>query len=692
MPITAETARDTLILIHPSVSDRASIALSYAHNKQYRITDIAGNALVGFNRYSISATSFVALKLASEDDTGASAIDGITRFVGSEVSIEVSLTSGSVFSEGDEVVFYSRRNQSAVPSIVKRAAVSSLLRDGVNAIGSAEFVAVLPISAFPGDTETLLSATYIPAGMVTNERGSEILIVRDYTPPAIIPSVTEKGQTRIVSATDRDSKETVWMFKQISSDTDCEETVMSFDAKEYIEGSDLTFDTESDNDTVVCFSVTDLAGNTEYRKSDVVESIDTTVPTVSDVVITDADELTVTMNEPVYSTAGPDVDDFVIFVNDVAIYTTAVRGIPHTPATADDSFIVVAEEIFEAGDTISLSYVGSSGSRTSELIRDTIGNTLVSFEKLSVASPKSITISLDAKDDTGSDNADGYTNLGDDSDVSFVIELSEGSFSNGDRINVYENDDIRTLESIKVGIRRDQVNAHGERAFTLNIPKSGFIEGSFTLSASFTPRLNNREVSVSPRLAIIYDADAPDVTITSEVDSSGSLNLTATDTDSETTEWVYKQTASDVDCDADSMHSDAKEYTEGEELTFDAESDNDTVVCFSVTDLAGNTMYEQSDMLEGIDTVAPSVAEISIIGSDRVRIAMSEPVYSTAGPDIDDFVLYVDDVVTYVSAIEGLARTVAASDDSFTVVTEEIFDAGEYCVAFLYRQFPFPRY
>ena len=88
-------------------------------------------------------------------------------------------------------------------------------------------------------------------------------------------------------------------------------------------------------------------------------------------------------------------------------------------------------------NTVSLSYIGSSRSRDTELVRDAVGNTLAPFNDMSVESPRYIILSLDAKDDTGFDNTDGHTNLGDDSDVSFVVTLSEGSFRSNDIVRVY---------------------------------------------------------------------------------------------------------------------------------------------------------------------------------------------------------------------------------------------------------------
>ena len=481
LPTDIASARDTFVLTHPAVSDQIAVSLSYVHGGQHRIVDTAGNMLERFSGQAVSSTSFVTLRLAAVDDTGLSDSDGVTTLVGSEVSIVVSLASGSVFSEGDAVVFYGRRDQTSVPNALKRVVVSSLLRDGVNAHGSAEFVITLPISVFPRNTSTLLSATYIPAGLLTNERGSEILVVRDTIAPVIDISVSVIEQTRVISAADRDSdtEESTWMYRQLSSDTTCGAVAMAADTKVYVEGEDLAFGVEDDNDTTVCFSASDTAGNTAYLASNVLAGIDTTVPTVSDLAITATDEITVTLSEPVYSVSGPDPDDFVIFVNGTAIYTTDVKGLANTANAAVDSFVIVSDEDFEVGDTVLLSYVGSSRSRDGELIRDSIGNVLAPFDQLSVAAPKTVTLSLAAVDDTGPFADDGHTNFGDDSTVSFIVALSDGVFSNGDTVSLYREGETSTLKTVRVGIRRGQADADGESSFVFEISKSRFTEGSF---------------------------------------------------------------------------------------------------------------------------------------------------------------------------------------------------------------------
>ena len=616
LPSTAAITRDALVnelvLIHPSmVSDQITITLSYRRGSK-RILDAAGNPLENFVGFPVTVTSFVNLTLAPEDDTGISYTDGYTRFDGSDVSIRVSLTSKSAFSESDTIVFYSRGDHaSSLPSELSRVTVSSLLRGGINAAGSGEFVTILPISTFQRNAATWLSAAYIPIGQFTGERGAEILIVRDDTAPNITVKGpgTDSAQTKVISASDADTEETFWAYRQTASDISCNADTMSSGTEDYTENTDLSFSDEEDNDTKVCFSSTDLAGNAVYQSSGMISGIDTTIPTVSEMVVTDENRITVTMSESVYSSSGPDVNDFIIYVNDIDQYPDSIAGLSKDSAFADTMFVIISDEVLGADDTITVSYIGSTQGVDGEFIRDLSGRILQPFERMFVTARKAVSLVLDESDDTGADSTDGITNFGRDSTVSFTARLSgTNTFENRDVVRLYRDEETRALKTVTVkGTREDN-------EFTFTVPKSKFTEGSFTLYVSYKPYRGTGSLTGS-RIELLYDIDEPGITVIGSKEA-----LSASDTDSGETFWAYRQIASDISCNADTMSSDAVAYTEGTDLTFDGEEDNDTKVCFSSTDLAGNVAYQSSGVISGIDATAPNIVITDpVVGSAQSK-------------------------------------------------------------------------
>ena len=679
--ISSETAKKEFVFIHHSVSEDARITLSYTRGV-HALLDVAGNALANFSGQPVSNTPFVVLDLDAGDDTGERDDDDYTRFTGSDVTITVSLTGG-LFSDGDTVVLYRRSRSSLRPSVIKTILVSADLRNAVNARGSSEFVIEVPKSVFVEDGVTMLFASYTPSGGVVGVHGPELAVTYDVNAPVVVitnPTVdVAAGKAIVARDTDGSDSVTTWSYRQIESDVTCDADAMVSDTYEYDEGTELTFNSEDDNNAKVCFSVTDLAGNIAYQQSKTLVGIDTVSPGVSDALVAGADEIEVTVSEPVYSRRGPFVDDFTVFIDGVPSDVLAVEGLSRTINNADNRFtLVVADDVFEAGDVVSLSYHGSSRSHDSERIKDAIGNTLKPFDRISVLLPSTVALTLDTADDTGFDSADGYTNLGDDNDVSFTVSLSDSLFSDGDVIRVYRDGETSALAVVTVGARRGRIDARGRDSFTMDIAKRRFSKGVFTLRASYAPRLTGVEGLTGMPIVITYDTDAPVVTIAeSAVGSSNTKVITATDADDTgETVWMYKQFASDAVCSVDTM-TDASDYTEGGELSFTSEDDNDTKACFSVTDLAGNATYQQSGLIKDIDTTAPTVSSIEISDTEALTVTMSEPVYSTTGPDADDFVVYVNGTAEYTTAIEGLSKTLATADHSFTIVVNRTFIAGD---------------
>ena len=70
--------------------------------------------------------------------------------------------------------------------------------------------------------------------------------------------------------------ETIWTYKQVAENASCDIAQMADGAESYTEGTDIIFNKEDDNNTRVCFSVSDIAGNTSHALSRTLKEIDTT--------------------------------------------------------------------------------------------------------------------------------------------------------------------------------------------------------------------------------------------------------------------------------------------------------------------------------------------------------------------------------------------------------------------------------
>ena len=604
LPTTARAARKTLVLIHPTVSDQITSQVSYTPSTE-TIRDIAGNTLAAFTQ-SIDNTSFITLDLADEDDTGISQTDNYTRLDGSTVALNVVLNNNAVFANSDVITIYSGEDR----EVVRRITISTFpAQDSIDAHGSSTFKVEIPKSTFTSNGTTTLSAGYAPFGnSALNKIGGMLQVTVDTNSPVI--KITEPVATpaaqKTVSATSDETTAEEWKYAQIQNDVVCgADDAQVWD--DYTKGTTIPFNSEDDNGTKVCFSVADLAGNTAYKGSAEITGIDTKVPTVSTVSVVGENALTVTMSEPVYSVAGPNPNDFVVFVNGAPVITDLISGIPNTVARADTQFTVTVVNAFRASDSVSLSYIGSTRSIDNELIKDSIGNKLAAFDKIAATVPSVLTLSLDPVYDTGTANDDGLTRFGDDAQVGFIATLNKGAFNDGDKVRIYRNSDKKALATITVGIRSGEVNARGETSLTAMVPKKEFVEGTFSLRATYATR-TTQEGLPSDAVKITYDVTAPTVSVISPNNDLAKMKVvSASDSEKEATVWTYKQIAGNISCNESTMSSDTKEYTEGMEVSFGEETDNGTRVCFSSTDVAGNTAYGASRLLRNIDTTAPVI-------------------------------------------------------------------------------------
>ena len=629
LPTTVATARTTLTFTHPALSNQSGSALAYTKGSN-ALADMAGNEVDSFNQ-SIGKSVFITLDLAEKDDLGGDQNDNYTRFNGSTLSIVVSLTNGARFSNGDVITLYRGNSRQSLKTLTVSSHDAG---DTVVADGEQSFTVALQNSVFIENGVTSLSAAYAPVGTIgINKIGGVLRVTVDTEAPKINVSALNAipASSKEVSAVDEDdvtknaTAATEWFYKQIKSGVVCGDDALKQNAQKYNEGKEITFKTEDDNNTKVCFSSTDLAGNVTYAVSDEIIGIDTKAPTVSKVAVTGSDTLTVTMSENVYAEASPDADDFVVFVNDTASATEFVDGIQNTAAKARSEFTVTTSNAFSSNDTVSLSYIQPT--RTNAMIKDTTGKSLASFDKISATLPVALNITLDPAYDTGENNEDGLTRFGDDDAIGFTLALGNGSFKNSDAVNVYRNNEQRALATATIGIRDHEINAGGQESFTLTIPKNVFTEGAFTLYATHTR--SGKEGLPSTRLSITYDMTAPAISIDKITsDPAKQKTVRATDGDDEVaTTWKYKQITG-TKCDKDQMDSGTTEYDEGKNINFKSEDDNGTKVCFAATDVSGNTSYRYSSIMRGIDTTPPSITvtnpDVTVAASKKKVSATDE--------------------------------------------------------------------
>ena len=119
------------------------------------------------------------------------------------------------------------------------------------------------------------------------------------------------------------------------------------------------------------------------------------------------------------------------------------------------------------------------------------------------------------------------------------------------------------------------------------------------------------------------DTTAPVITVSSPtITTAASKAVSATDDDTGTTTWVYKQIPDATTCDSSALSSDTTAYTEGTDITLSSESDNGTKICFSSEDAFSRTTYAASAVIAGIDTTAPSIT----VSSPTTAIALSKGV------------------------------------------------------------------
>ena len=115
------------------------------------------------------------------------------------------------------------------------------------------------------------------------------------------------------------------------------------------------------------------------------------------------------------------------------------------------------------------------------------------------------------------------------------------------------------------------------------------------------------------QLEIVIDTTAPTITITDPATGAAqSKTVSATDDETAASSWRSKLIDGADSCDSAEMASGTSAYTEGDDITINAESSSGKKYCFSSVDLTGNTAYAASSAIAGIDTTAPVLAAFKI--------------------------------------------------------------------------------
>ena len=514
--------------------------------------------------------------------------------------------------------------------------------NNVNAHGKSFFTVTIPKKKFTDGLFTLYAAHTPNRGASDKSLISSYLVISyDSKAPAveIENPDTNPARQKVISAADSDSDSTEWMYKQIASEVDCAADTMHSGAKDYTEGEELTFTTEEDNGTKVCFSVVDAVGNTDYEVSSVIRGIDTTVSEVTVNIGTLED----TANAQ--GVRADDGEDSATVWMYKQIEGSAVCGEgamqSDTSPYEESSVLVFARETdngtkicFSSEDTL-----GDISYGESPVLRgiDTTAPSITVTGPVSGAEPRTKEVSATDTDAEGVTYW-AYAKIAADEDCSLetvdrsaIISYTEGS-------PVIIGDTVSDTRVCFVS-----VDPAGNIA-----QDSVVVESIDAVSPTITIKVANSDV----------ERDEEEIIEREPAEPTRMKVISATDGDAGMTDWMYRQIDADSTCDASVMMSDASEYDEGEKLVFTSERDNDTKVCFSASDVDGNTAHTASEVIRGIDAVAPTVASAALTSRDRTvtEVRLTEPVYVAGLVSPRDFTLVIDGVSYAVTRVSGLTQ------------------------------------
>ena len=453
-------------------------------------------------------------------------------------------------------------------------------------------------------------------------------------------------QAKVVSADDGLDTVTEWFYKQIPGDTVCNAAVRNTDGiQSYNEGSSITMRNETDNGTKICFISVDAAGVVLTAESEVIAGIDTTKPSI---IISDL------TNEPadkkmVSATLGE------VEATDV---TWKYKQIAEGENCNEVQMNTNAIE-YNAGDKLEFESSDDNGTKICFSATDSANNTAYAASKVLRGIATSITVTVGKKIDPAKQDDPTVPRVqakvvSADDGLDTVTEwfykqipgdtVCNAAVKNTSGVQPYN-------EGSSITMRNDTDN--GTKICFISVDAAGVV------------------LTAESEVIVGIDATAPNIVI-SELTSEPARKKVVSAKDTETNDdivWASKQIASDADCDASQMTTNALPYAETTELEFTKESDNGTKVCFSATDTANNTSHKASDIITGIDTTVPAVASATLINVKRTqtKVVITDKVRSFGNFSASNFKIEIDGVDYPVRKVSGFEQSMDASETSFVL-------------------------
>ena len=462
---------------------------------------------------------------------------------------------------------------------------------------------------------------------------------------------TATTKTVAATITDTNKDPNARRYQQTTTAT-CDSTIIADNTEgtQYTEET-LTFSAESDNGTFVCFRAQDRAGNTSFAGSEEITGIDTTPPSLtnpSSIGFTNdtTPEFTFTSNEvgtitytgdctssDTAAIAGTNTvtfntltegahSDCTITVTDAAGNTSTALTIPSftidttAPTLTNPSSIgftndTTPEFTFTSSETGTITYTGDC---TSSDTAASAGTNTITFDALTEGTYSNCTITVtDAAGNTS-------TTL---TVPAFTIDTTTPTLTNPSSIGTtsdttpefsFTSSEVGTIAYTGDCTSTDTAAIAGTNTITFD----ALTEGTYSnCTVAVTDSADNDSAALTiPSFTI--DTTAPVIQVTGPAAGTATTKAVAatiTDTNEDPNARRYQQTTTTT-CDSTIIadNTEGTQYTE-ETLTFSAESDNGTYVCFRAQDRAGNTSFAGSGEITGIDTTPPTLTNPSNIGT-----------------------------------------------------------------------------
>ena len=595
------------------------------------------------------------LDLASDDDTGASDTDNITKTTTHLTITGCAEANSTVEIFKDDTAFSTPVTDIADGST---GCTAPLKQFSVNIDLSAQ--------SSPYD----ISAKATDAASNTSAASTDLAITVDGTAPTITTTVAGTNDNRTVSATDNESGTTMER-KIITSGTTCNASTMSSGTTAYTEGGDITI-AAADNGKKVCFSSTDAAGNSTYtataalvtgsgltatvgsiptgsaKSKDITISSVTTGAAVKYKIITNS-----TCNATNYGTGGTTVTlssnagtvtvtneldnaKYLCFkvtktnFSDHYVASAQITGIDDTAPTApsaitnkttspnNDTTPTFTVTVAETGGSVIL-YSDSSCTSANAVSSATNVTDNTSPYKVDVTTNA---YSTDGTKTVYAQHTDEATNTSSCSTATGTYTLDTAAPTAPTTLDLASDDDTGSSNSDNITTTTTNLTITGcaEANSTVELfkddtafstPVTDTADGSTGCTAPLKQFSANIDLSAQSS-AYDISAKATDTagntsaastdlsitvdgtapTITTTVSGTPTnRSVSATDNDSGTTTMLYKLIDGTDTCDATEMSSGTTAYTEGSSTTITGASNNGKKACFSSTDVAGNTAY-----------------------------------------------------------------------------------------------------